>query len=174
MKNYFYYIWIFFLTIVLVSISNIVFSQSEKINWIEVEKIKELQNNYKKKIMIDLYTDWCGWCKVMDRTTFSDKKIIEKINSDFYPIKINAEYKGDITFDNHTFKYVDLKPRGINEIAYYLTNGQLSYPMTIFLDEDFRIITLLPGYHKSNFFKSVLDYIGEDHWKETSWDDFIK
>ena len=62
----------------------------------------------------------------------------------------------------------------INELAYYLTNGQLSYPMTIFLDEDFRIITLLPGYHKSKFFKSVLDYIGEDYWKDRSWEEFNK
>ena len=99
---------------------------------------------------------------------------LEKINSNFYPIKINAEYKGEINFNNKIYKYLDAKPRGINELAYYLTNGQLSYPMTIFLDEEFQIITLLPWYHKSNFFKSVLEFIGEDYWKDRSWEEFNK
>lgn len=171
MKNYLYF---FVLSTTLIFLSSTVFSQSEKIKWIPPDKIKEFQKSNPKKIMIDLYTDWCGWCKVMDRTTFSDKNVAEKINSNFYSIKINAEYKGEINFNDQVYKYLDLKPRGINEIAYYLTNGQLSYPMTIFLDEEYRLITLLPGYHKSNFFKSVLDYIGEDHWKNSSWEDFNK
>ena len=64
--------------------------------------------------------------------------------------------------------------RGINELAYYLTNGNLSYPMTVFLDENYKLITLLPGYHKPDFYNLVLTYIGEDHWKETNWDDFLK
>ena len=153
---------------------NKTFSQAEKIKWIEPEEINEFQKSNPKKIMIDLYTDWCGWCKVMDRTTLSDKNVAEKINSNFYPIKINAEYRGEINFNNKVYKYLDAKPRGVNELAYYLTNGQLSYPMTIFFDEEFRIITLLPGYHKSNFFKSVLDYIGEDYWKDRSWEEFNK
>ena len=171
MKNFIYN---FILVSILFFSYNSLFSQSEKIKWIEPEKLSEIQKSNPKKIMIDLYTDWCGWCKVMDRTTFSDKNVAEKINSNFYPIKINAEYKGEINFNNKIYKYLDAKPRGINELAYYLTNGQLSYPMTIFLDEEFQIITLLPGYHKSNFFKSVLDYIGEDYWKDRSWEEFNK
>ena len=171
MKNLLYY---FILITIIFFPFDRLFSQSEKIKWIEPEEIIEFQQSNPKKIMIDLYTDWCGWCKVMDRTTFSDKNVAEKINSNFYPIKINAEYKGEIKFNNKTYKYLNAKPRGINELAYYLTNGQLSYPMTIFLDEEFRIITLLPGYHKSNFFKSVLDYIGEDYWKDRSWEEFNK
>ena len=59
---------------------NSLFSQSEKIKWIKPEEINEIQKSNPKKIMIDLYTDWCGWCKVMDRTTFSDKNVAEKID----------------------------------------------------------------------------------------------
>ena len=171
MKNYLYF---FVLSAILIFLSNIVFSQSEKINWIEAEMLEKNQKEEKKKIIIDLYTDWCGWCKIMDKTTFSDKEIINKINSKFYPIKINAESKENIKFNNISYKYIDIKPRGLNELAYHLTNGNLSYPMTIFLDENFKIITLLPGYHKSSFFNQVLDYIGDDIWKETSWEEYIK
>ncbi len=40
--------------------------------------------------------------------------------------------------------------------------------------EYYKIITLLPGYHKPKFYKSVLTYIGDDYWKEMSWSDFTK
>ena len=67
-----------------------VYSQT-KIDWIELDNNTEIKNNG-KKIIIDLYTDWCGWCKVMDRNTFTDKQVIEYINNYFLPVKFDAEY----------------------------------------------------------------------------------
>ena len=125
-------------------------------------------------MIIDLYTDWCGWCKVMDRNTFTDSDVISNINNNFVAIKFDAEYQNSVTFNNNLYKYVRSSRKGINELAYYLTNGNLSYPMTIFLDENYQLITLLPGYHKPNFYNLVLKYIGEDHWKSQSWDEYLK
>ena len=174
MKDY-----IIFLSVFLIFLSNSVFSQSEKIiskskvNWIELKNTTQIDNNG-KKIIIDLYTDWCGWCKVMDRNTFTNPKVISLINDNFLPIKFNAEYQNTVSFNNNSFKYIKSGRKGINELAYHLTRGNLSYPMTIFLDENYKIITLLPGYHKPKFYKSVLTYIGDDYWKEMSWSDFTK
>lgn len=149
-----------------------VHSQS-KVNWIELDNNTQINNNGKKMI-IDLYTDWCGWCKVMDRNTFTDSDVISHINNNFVAIKFDAEYQNSVTFNNNSYKYVRSGRKGINELAYYLTNGNLSYPMTIFLDENYQLITLLPGYHKPNFYNLVLKYIGEDHWKSQSWDEYLK
>ena len=151
---------------------NELYSQS-KVNWIELNNNSSINNNG-KKIIIDLYTGWCGWCKVMDQKTFTNKEVINQINNNFLPIKFNAEYQNNVEFNNNIFKYVKSGRRGINELAYYLTNGNLSYPMTIFLDENYKLITLLPGYHKPDFYNLVLKYIGEDFWKDTKWDDFLK
>ena len=151
---------------------NELYSQS-KVNWIELNNNASINNNG-KKIIIDLYTGWCGWCKVMDQKTFTNKEVINQINNNFLPIKFNAEYQNNVEFNNNIFKYVKSGRRGINELAYYLTNGKLSYPMTIFLDENYKLITLLPGYHKPDFYNLVLKYIGEDYWKDTKWDDFLK
>ena len=85
-----------------------VFSQSEKIvskskvNWIELKNTTQIDNNG-KKIIIDLYTDWCGWCKVMDRNTFTNPKVISLINDNFLPIKFNAEYQNTVSFNNNSF-----------------------------------------------------------------------
>lgn len=151
---------------------NELYSQS-KVNWIELNNNASINNNG-KKIIIDLYTGWCGWCKVMDQKTFTNKEVINQINNNFLPIKFNAEYQNNVEFNNNIFKYVKSGRRGINELAYYLTNGNLSYPMTVFLDENYKLITLLPGYHKPDFYNLVLKYIGEDFWKDTKWDDFLK
>ena len=176
MKNYLYF---FVLSTTLIFLSSTVFSQSEKIiskskvNWIELKNTTQIDNNG-KKIIIDLYTDWCGWCKVMDRNTFTNPKVISLINDNFLPIKFNAEYQNTVSFNNNSFKYIKSGRKGINELAYHLTRGNLSYPMTIFLDENYKIITLLPGYHKPQFYRLVLTYIGENHWKKMSWDSFLK
>ena len=148
-------------------------SSQSKVEWVELKNNIEFNNNG-KKIIIDLYTDWCGWCKVMDKNTFTDPSVITLINENFSPVKFDAEYKESVLFNSSSYKYVPSGRRGINELAYYLTNGKLSYPMTIFLDENYNLITLLPGYHKPKFYKSVLNYIGKDYWKEMSWDEYLK
>ena len=148
------------------------FSQN-KINWYELDSSTKINNNG-KKIIIDLYTDWCGWCKVMDRNTFTNEEVINIINNKFIPIKFDAEYQEEVFFNNNNFKFVKSGRRGINELAYYLTNGNLSYPMTVFLDENYNLITLLPGYHKPDFYKKVLSYIGNDFWKNMTWEEYLK
>ena len=110
----------------------------------------------------------------MDRNTFTDPDVIENINNNFLPVKFDAEYRNTVVFNKNSYKYVSSGRKGINELAYALTNGNLSYPMTVFLDENYQLITLLPGYHKPNFYNLVLKYIGEDHWKSQSWDEYLK
>ena len=110
----------------------------------------------------------------MDRNTFTDPDVIDNINKNFIPVKFDAEYQNSVVFNNNSYKYIRTGRKGINELAYNLTNGNLSYPMTIFLDENYNIITLLPGYHKPKFYNLVLKYIGEDHWKDMSWNEYSK
>ena len=164
--------FLFLIFLINLNFSNLTYSQS-KVEWIELDNNTKISNNG-KKIIIDLYTDWCGWCKVMDRNTFTDPDVIDNINNNFIPVKFDAEYQNSVVFNNNSYKFIRTGRKGINELAYNLTNGNLSYPMTIFLDENYNIITLLPGYHKPKFYNLVLKYIGEDHWKDMSWDEYSK
>jgi thioredoxin-related protein len=61
---------------------------------------------------------------------------------------------------------------GYHELAAGLLNNKLSFPTVVFLDEDFKIISPLPGYHKPDFFEKVVTYFGDDHYKTTSWKDY--
>lgn len=141
-----------------------------KVNWMTFEQAVEKSKLSKKKIFIDVFTDWCGWCKVMDKNTFSEPHVAKILNEDFYPVKFNAEQREDIVFNGHTFKFVANGTSGVHQLAASLLNNQLGYPTVVFLDEEFRIIQPLSGYQKAEEFHKIIQFIGQDHYKDTKWD----
>lgn len=143
--------------------------KESKVEWMTFEEAVERSKIEKKKIFIDVYTDWCGWCKVMDKNTFNDPEIAAYLNEHFYNVKFNAEQREPVTFRDHTFEYVASGNRGYHELAASLLNNKLSYPTVVFLDEDFNMISPVPGYHKPNFFEKVVKYFGGEHYKDISW-----
>ena len=143
-----------------------------KVKWIAFEKAIELHKGTPKKLLIDLYTDWCGWCKVMDRETYGNAIIAGYINETYYPVKFNAEQKESIIFNGHTFKFMPSGRRGVHELAVALTGNQLSYPTTVFMDEELRIIQPISGYLKPQQMETIINFIGENYYKHTAWEDF--
>lgn len=144
------------------------------VNWMTWEQAVEKQKTEKRKIFVDVFTDWCGWCKVMDKNTFPDAAIAKLLNEEFYAVKFNAEQTADVVFNNITFKFVGTEGgRGYHQLAAALLNNQLSYPNFVFLDEEFKIIPVipgyqsLPGYRKPQEFHVFLSYVGNDVYKQT-------
>ena len=146
--------------------------KTEEVRWLTFEEAIALHEENPKKLLIDLYTDWCGWCKVMDKNTYSKAEIANYINKNFYPIKFNAEQKEEVVFNGHTFEFVPSGRRGYHQLAAALTNNKLSYPTTVFMDEELRIIQPIAGYLKAEQMEPILLYIGDDHFKTTKWDEF--
>ena len=142
------------------------------VKWMSFEEAIQLSKKEKRKIFIDVYTDWCGWCKVMDKNTFSDPQVAKVLNENFYPVKFNGEQKEDVQFDGHTFKFVASGNKGYHQLAAALLNNQLSYPTVVFLDENFRMIQPLPGYKSPPEFHKIAKYIGEDFYKAVAWKDY--
>lgn len=136
------------------------------VKWMTFEQALKESEKTKKKIFIDVYTDWCGWCKVMDKNTFSDPNVAKILNEDYYPVKFNAEQREDVTFKGHAFKFVPSGNNGYHELAATLLNNQLSYPTVVFLDEDFNGITPLAGYKKPEEFHRYLIYIRDEYYKK--------
>jgi thioredoxin-related protein len=94
------------------------------IHWMSFEEAVKLNDAKPKRIFIDTYTEWCGWCKKMDAATFKDPAVIKYMNDNFYAVKLDAETKDTIDFHNKQFTYVaDYKT---NQIAIDLMQGQMS------------------------------------------------
>lgn len=138
----------------------------EKINWLTLPEAIELNRTEPRKFMIDVYTDWCGWCKRMDATTFSDPTIASYVNKNFYAVKFNAEMKDSLTLGNRTYHYIPNGSRGYHEVAAILTKGRLSYPTIVYLDEELRHIEIRPGYKTVDQLQPDLIYCVEEKYRE--------
>jgi len=151
-------------------------SSSQKIEWLSFEKAIELNKNYpKKKIFIDVYTDWCGWCKKMDATTFSNIEIIKYISENFYAVKLNAESKDTIIVDGKPFLNINPQTnRSTHQLAEILLNNKMSYPSYVFLDELARHIFVVPGYMNASIFEPILNYVSENMYYKIPWEVYQK
>ena len=148
--------------------------KAKTINWISFEKAIELNKNNPKPILIDVYTDWCTWCHKMDASTYKEEVIVNYINNNFYAVKLNAEQKEDIKFNDHTFKYVGNERRGTHELASSLLNGKMSYPSTVFLNKDLELVQAVPGYLQAPIMEKLINYMGEEIYLDKEWDTFDK
>ena len=146
-----------------------------KINWMNFTQALGSIQVAPKKIFVDVYTDWCGWCKHMDKTTFTHPVIIELMNKYYYPVKMDAEMKDSLNIGNKWF--VNPNPtekRSTHELAKTLLNNKLSYPTTVYLDETGNILSPVPGYLAPKDMEAVLVFFGENHHKKTTYEEFLK
>jgi thioredoxin-related protein len=148
-------------------------ASTSKIKWMDIEEAAALNQKKPRKIFIDMYTDWCGWCKKMDATTFINPVIVEYMNANYYAVKFNAERKDTVNFNGKM--YVNPNPSGTrssHQLAQELLAGRMSYPSFVMLDENLNRITTVPGYRKAPEFESILNYIGGNAYKTQKWEEF--
>ena len=158
--------------ILILSSMNSVQPPETPVQWISIEEAIEKLKTEKRKVFIDVYTDWCGWCKKMDKATYTNPSIIEQIEKDYYFVKFNAERKEAIVFRDKTFSF-NTQYRS-HELAVGLLNGKMSYPSTVFLDENMDMLTVVPGYLEPDQLAPILKYFGENVYKEKTWDEYQK
>lgn len=145
-------------------------SKTETIQWITFEEALSKSKTTPKKIFMDVYTEWCGWCKKMDASTFKDPKVVSYINANFYAVKLDAETKDTISYKEKKYTFVPAYKS--NEIAAYLLNGQMGYPTSVYLDEKSDPITSVPGYYTSEQLLPILKYFAEDIYKTKKWEEY--
>lgn len=115
-------------------------AQQEKIQWMSIQEAldqnHEAKPKNKKKIFIDVYTSWCGWCKVMDKKTFTDPKVIEYMNDNFLPVKLDAESSKEVIYKGQKGTYRD----------FARSLGVRGYPTTVYMDEELNVLQVRSGY----------------------------
>jgi len=159
------------LIIIFLSVAGI---SNAQVEWLSFEEAVEKVKINPKPVFIDVYTDWCGWCKKMDIATFSEEKVAKMLQNDFYPVKFNAEQQESINFNNHEFKFIENGRRGYNELAVALLDGKLSYPSVVFFNEKMERITVLAGYRGPDDFYPILQFIGSGAYQKQTFEEYQK
>ncbi|MDC6355259.1 MULTISPECIES: thioredoxin family protein [Robiginitalea] len=144
---------------------------AQQVNWISWDQaVATVQGGSNdKKIFIDVYTDWCGWCKRMDKDTFQNPEVAAYMNENFLMVKLDGEQKEPIEYNGKTYKFVPSGRKGYHELAAALLQGRLSYPTVVFLDEELNMLSPVPGYQKPDAFLQIARYFGDNIYKEKDW-----
>ena len=129
-----------------------VVAQDKEIKWLSFDEASELAAKEPKMILVSVYTDWCGWCKKMDKETFTDSQVIDYINESFYPVKMNAE--------ENKRKYT-FRGREFTDAIMARTMRVTSYPNFVIMDAAMENITQLPGYREPQAFLTSINTLLE-------------
>ncbi len=139
-----------------------------------MEEAVELQKTEPKLILVDVYMPNCPYCTKMDKTTLGHPKVREYITENFYAVKLNAFDNKKITIGDREFK-VDKKDRyRTHELASFLLRGNMQFPSTVFIDENFKPLNSVPGYMDAPEFDQILQYYGQGFYKKVPWGIYMR
>lgn len=133
------------------------------IQWLSIEEAATANAQKPRKILVDVYTDWCGWCKRMDAQTFQHPEIAKFVNKNYYAVKLNGEGKQTIQYNGKTYNNTSGKA---HDLAITLLEGRMGYPSIVFLDEKMQKIQTYPGFQTADKFDLLLNYYSQDRHKK--------
>lgn len=152
------------------------FAQGDKINWLTVEEVEVLQKKEPRKVLMDVYTTWCGPCKMMMRNTFTNKNVIDYVNKHYYAVKFDAESGKDVVFKGNTYtnpSFVPGKQGRKSQHQFAQALGVNSYPTIIYMDENMDVIAPIKGYQTPDKIELYLKLFAENIYLEVkSQEDF--
>lgn len=167
---------IIFILVVFLTFSYADFAQgnTKGVRWLTIQEALKLYQKAPRKFYIDVYTDWCGWCKRMDQTTYKDPVIAKILNNKFYPVKFNAESKEPVNFAGKVFVNTGNSSRSPHQLAIALLQGRMAYPSVAYLNEKLQLLTSVPGFFTAQNLEPILEYFATDSYKTMSWQDYQK
>jgi thioredoxin-related protein len=155
---------------------NVASSETSTVKWYTIQEAEKLNNQNPRPIFVDTYTDWCGWCKKMDKETFTNSVISDILNNKYYPVKFNAEGTDSVRFYGHTY-INDGKAGKAHQFAVALLQGQLSYPTVVFIVpvQDGKIEARpVPGFRQPKEMEVILSYFADKAYNTQQFDDYQK
>lgn len=162
------------LLFLLIVFSGFIYGQEENgaVKWLTFKEAQEKNKREPKPFLIDIYTDWCGWCKHMMKTTYSNQALAQYVNTNFYPVKFNAEGRDTIEYNGEMYAPTSPLPKTPHALALKFLGKQLTYPSTIFVGNNFEFNLLTQGYLDEKKIQPILVFMVENAYKNAPYEDF--
>ncbi|MES2619825.1 MAG: thioredoxin family protein [Bacteroidota bacterium] len=148
------------------------------VQWITIEEALQKTKTQPRPIILDFYTDWCGWCKRMMQTTYANPGLAQYINTNFYPVKFNAESKDTIEYLGEKYGPSSSAPKAAHNLAIKLLQGKMVYPTTLFINNydkqknEFAFNMIASGYLDIKKIEPILIYQLENVFRNSGFEDF--
>lgn len=135
----------------------------KEIKWISMQDAQEASSNDGKKIMVEVFAEWCEYCQKLEEQVLPDSTVIVNVNKYYHSVKLDGESDELITFNDSTLSMKDFaKDLGVR-----------SYPTILFIDSQGELILQINGYMPVGDFQSMLVYIGEEAYNKTEFHEFV-
>ncbi|HVO76968.1 MAG TPA: thioredoxin fold domain-containing protein [Candidatus Bathyarchaeia archaeon] len=146
--------------------SEAVYAASEAKMWLSFNDGMALAAKEQKHVVIDFYTSWCHWCKVMDKETFSNAEVKKFLAENFVTIRVDAESKkGELIYKGATYTPVELARKF----------GVRGYPSLAYLDRKGELVQVIPGYWPAKNFLPLLHYMEKEcYTQKMTFEEFMK
>ncbi|MCD6069062.1 MAG: thioredoxin-related protein [Bacteroidetes bacterium] len=171
--------------------------ENSPVHWISFEEAVAKTKIEPRPIMIDIYTQWCGPCKMMSKHTFGDKNVASYLNKTFYCVKFDAEcfdtvrlgtMRKDTVRENGKIVRIDDKPDVItfvnfaapgtpkspHQFAWSILDQKLQYPSIVFLSSSVQRLEVKAGYYPKEQFEPIVKYYGSGAWSSKKYEEFLK
>jgi thioredoxin-related protein len=144
------------------------------VKWLSFKEAFALNKKQPKPFLIDIYTDWCGWCKHMMKTTYAEPLLASYINAYFYPVKFDAETKDTVEYLGTNYMNPGTSRKSTHQLALKLLGQNISYPSTIFSNNNFQFNLLSAGFLEVKKIEPLLIFTLENIFRTTTYEDFQK
>lgn len=154
---------------------------SKLIKWVTMEEAQALAKKSPKPLFIDVHTNWCGPCKMLDAQTFNDTAVANYVNKHFYAVKFNAEGGDPVMFKGEKLTNPDFKPgntmgrNGTHQLTYRIAATQqgIAYPTVVYMDSDLNVLAPVQGYMTPDQIEPILKYFGEGIYKTQDYQTYM-